>query len=170
GRPFFVMELIEGPRLKGLFDGGPWPAREAARLLETLARAIHVAHQHGIIHRDLTPANVLLDADCVPKITDFGLVKDLENDSLMTPTGAFRGPAAYRAPEQAEGKPGEVGPATDVYGLGALLYDLLTGRPPFQCATALDTMLQVISTKPMPPSRWQPQIPSDLEQICLACL
>jgi predicted Ser/Thr protein kinase len=170
GQPFLVMELIEGPRLKGLFNGGPWPVREAARLLETLARAVHVAHQHGIVHRDLTPANVLLDGDCVAKITDFGLVKDLEADSMVTPSGAVLGTPAYMAPEQAEGKPAEAGPATDVYGLGALLYDLLTGRPPFQSTTALDTILQVISTKPVPPSRRQGQIPPDLENICLACL
>src|SRR5262249_9778406 len=144
--------------------------RDAAELAETLARAMHHAHQHGIVHRDLKPANVLLSAEGVLKITDFGLAKLLDVQALQTPTEAVLGTPSYMAPEQATGKGGEVGPAADVYALGALLYELLTGRPPFRGASALDTLEQVRTQEPVPPRLLQPKVPRDLDIICLKCL
>jgi WD40 repeat protein/tetratricopeptide (TPR) repeat protein/tRNA A-37 threonylcarbamoyl transferase component Bud32 len=170
GLPFFSLEYCAGGTLADRLRGRPLPPREAARLAETLARAVQVAHEAGIVHRDLKPANVLLTTDGTPKISDFGLAKRLDGPSGQTASGAVLGTPSYMAPEQAGGKGKEVGPAADVYALGAILYELLAGRPPFQASTALDTLLQVVSDEPAPPSRWQPRLPRDLETVCLKCL
>jgi WD40 repeat protein/tRNA A-37 threonylcarbamoyl transferase component Bud32 len=170
GNPFFALEFVEGGSLDKKLGGVPLPAPEAAQLVETLARAVHAAHQRGIVHRDLKPANVLLTADGVPKITDFGLAKQLDGGGSQTQSGVVAGTPAYMAPEQTGGHGKAIGPAADVYALGALLYAGLTGRPPFKADTPLDTMLQVLSHDPVPPSRLQPQVPRDLETICLKCL
>jgi tetratricopeptide (TPR) repeat protein len=170
GLPYFSLEFVAGGSLAKKLAGKPQPAREAAQLVETLARAMHFAHQHGIMHRDLKPANVLLTSDGVPKITDFGLAKRLEADSSQTRSGTLVGTPSYMAPEQARGQVREVGPPADVYALGAILYELLTGRPPFLAATVLDTLEQVRSQEPVPPSRLQPKVSADLETICLKCL
>jgi WD40 repeat protein len=170
GHPYFSLEFVEGGGLDRKLAGTPLPPREAAGLVETLARAIHAAHEKGVIHRDLKPANVLLDADGTPKITDFGLAKRTDTDRGQTRTGAIMGTPSYMAPEQAAGKGKDIGPAADVYALGAILYECLTGRPPFRAATDLDTILQVVSDEPVPPSRLQPTTPRDLETVCLKCL
>src|SRR5205085_2124247 len=141
--------------------GTPIEPREAAQLVSTLARAMHAAHSAQVIHRDLKPANVLLTADGTPKITDFGLAKKLD-DVGQTQTGAIMGTPSYMAPEQAEGKK-DVGPLADVYALGAILYECLTGRPPFKAATPFDTVLQVIRHEPVPPRQLNPRLPRDLE-------
>ncbi len=170
GLPFFSLEYCAGGSLAQRLDGTPLQARSAAGLVETLARAIHAAHERQIVHRDLKPANVLLTGDGVPKITDFGLAKKMDATEALTQSGAVMGTPSYMAPEQALGKTRDSGPATDIYALGALLYELLTGRPPFKGATAMDTMLQVAVDEPVPPSRLQPKLPADLETICLKCL
>ncbi len=170
GQPFFSLEYVEGGSLADRLDGTPWPGAPAAALVETLARAMEAAHRRQIIHRDLKPANVLLAADGTPKITDFGLAKRLDGGSGHTQIGVIMGTPSYMALEQAQGRNDEVGPAADVYALGAILYELLTGRPPFQAATPLDTVLQVINEEPVPLRKLQPKIPRDLETICLTCL
>jgi serine/threonine protein kinase/tetratricopeptide (TPR) repeat protein len=190
GRPYLVLEFVEGGSLAQALNGSPQPPREAAQLVETLARAVHYAHQQGIVHRDLKPANVLLAsggwehpdaltrsggshpplAGLVPKITDFGLAKRLGGEAGWTQTGAILGTPSYMAPEQALGRNQAVGPATDVYALGAILYELLTGRPPFRAETMLGTLEQVRSREPVPPRRLQPATPRDLETIVLKCL
>src|SRR5262249_3382603 len=146
-------------------------AQQAAELVEQLARAVQHAHSRNIIHRDLKPAHVLLTADGTPKLTGFGLFKRIRSDpDEPEEEGQLRGTPLYMAPEQAARKPREVGPHTDVYGLGALLYELLTGRAPFRGATLWDTISQVLEKEPVPPSRLQPEVPSELECICLKCL
>ena len=169
GCPYYSLEFVEGGSLARQLDGKPWPAEKAARLVEALARAIHHAHLHGIVHRDLKPGNVLLTVNGQPKVTDFGVAKRLDSNLGHTRTGAVLGTPSYMAPEQAEGKRA-VGPAADVYGLGAILYEMLTGRAPFQGPTPLDTVLQVVSEEPMAPRRLQATVPRDLETICLKCL
>jgi hypothetical protein len=168
GRPYFSLELCEGGSLHTRLAGVPLPAQEAARLVEKLARAVQAAHEQQIIHRDLKPLNVLLTRDGEPKITDFGLAKKLDADQTQTRTGAVLGTPSYMAPEQAGG--GKAGPPADVYSLGAILYECLTGRPPFQAPTPLDTLLLVTTAEPVPVRRLQPQVPRDLETICLKCL
>lgn len=135
-----------------------------------VAEAIEYAHRRGLIHRDLKPGNILLDQKGNPRVTDFGLAKRLQGDSGLTGSGQIMGTPSYMPPEQAGGKRGEVGPAADVYSLGATLYALTTGRPPFQGATATDTVLQVLSDDPVPPRRLNASVPPDLETICLKCL
>jgi WD40 repeat protein len=169
GLPYFTLEYVDGGSLAHKLDGTPLPPAEAARLVETLARAVHYAHTNGVVHRDLKPGNVLLAKDGTPKITDFGLAKKVEGGGL-TRSGAIMGTPSYMAPEQAGGQTKRIGTATDVYALGAILYECLTGRPPFKAATDLDTILQVISDDPMPPTQLQSQTPRDLETICLKCL
>jgi hypothetical protein len=169
GLPFFSLEFCPGGGLDGKLAGTPLPPRETAALVEKLARAAHAAHQKGIVHRDLKPANVLLAEDGTPKIADFGLAKTLD-EAGQTASGAVLGTPSYMAPEQARGKGHEAGPAVDIYALGAVLYECLTGRPPFKAATTADTLLQVIGDEPVPPSRLAPGVPRDLETVCLRCL
>ncbi len=170
GLPFFSLEYCDGGSLDRQLQGTPLPGREAATLVETLSRALHAAHERGIVHRDLKPANILLTGDGIAKITDFGLAKQMDASAVLTQSGAVMGTPSYMAPEQALGKTRELGPAADIYALGALLYELLTGRPPFKGATPMDTMMQVATDEPVPPSRLQSKAPSDLETICLKCL
>jgi WD40 repeat protein/tetratricopeptide (TPR) repeat protein len=171
GSPFLVLELIEGQSLAQWLAGTPRSARQAAELVETLARAIHSAHCQGVVHRDLTPANVLLTADDRPKISDFGLAKLLfGGGDLRTQTGELLGTPSYMAPEQAASRHVAIGAATDVYALGAILYEALTGRPPFKAESALETLRQVVTDEPVAPSRLRPKLPRDLETICLKCL
>jgi tetratricopeptide (TPR) repeat protein len=176
-RPYCALEFIAGGNLDGRLKGEPQPALLAARLMEALAGAMHAAHERGIIHRDLKPANILLAGapdtpleQCTPKICDFGLAKQIDDDSHHTRSGAIMGTPSYMAPEQAEGHTRDVGPACDVYALGAILYDLLTGRPPFKAASVIDTLDQVRQQEPVPPSWLEMKVPRDLETICLKCL
>jgi WD40 repeat protein len=175
GQPFLALEFVEGQSLAQRLDGHPWPAPQAAALAEVLARAMHYAHARGVIHRDLKPSNVLLAGPpeapperCVPKVTDFGLARTLDAAG-ETGTGAVLGTPRYMAPEQAEGRKG-VGPPADVYGLGAILYELLTGRPPFRAESPLQTLRQVAEAEPDRPRLLNPAVPRDLETVCLKCL
>jgi eukaryotic-like serine/threonine-protein kinase len=195
GRPFLALEWVEGGSLAGRLDGQPWPPGEAASLLETLARAIHVAHGEGVVHRDLKPANILLQEDdgggredrgewdrsgstaappshLLPKITDFGLARPTEGGTTLTQTGLLVGTPGYMAPEQADssGRRALVGPATDVYALGVVLYQLLTGQLPFRGDSTLEVLRAVTSDEPVRPRRLQPRVPRDLEAITLHCL
>ncbi len=170
GQHYFSMGYIEGQSLAQRLADGPLPAREAADLIRRVAEAIEYAHQHGVIHRDLKPANVLLDRSGNPRVSDFGLAKKVKGDSDLTGSGQIMGTPSYMPPEQAGGKRGEVGPTADVYALGATLYALVTGRPPFQAATAMDTIVQVLSDEPLPARRLNATVPRDLETICLKCL
>ena len=168
--PFLVMEYVEGKSLAASLAGKPLPPCKAAELLTVLGRAVQAAHEHGIIHRDLKPGNILLSANGTPKICDFGLAKHFENPGDQTRTGQLVGTPSYMAPEQVQGNHGAQGPAVDVYSLGAVLYEILTGRPPFLADNPLDTMQLVTNQEPVPPRRWQPKTPGDLETICLRCL
>jgi eukaryotic-like serine/threonine-protein kinase len=195
GRPYFAMELVSGGSLDKRLVGQGVDVRQAATLIRTITLAIEHAHARKIVHRDLKPANILLDAlpetdralasndsdsvdgtsfslDCfIPKITDFGLAKRLDSDSTAwTVAGAVLGTANYMAPEQADGRVAEIGPAADVYSLGAILYELLTGRPPFQSDSWYETIMKVLRDQPDAPTRWRPEVPRDLEVICLKCL
>jgi serine/threonine protein kinase len=189
GRPYLALELVAGSTLAGKIAGTPQPLRAAAHLVELLARAVHFAHQCGVVHRDLKPANVLLappldggssvaDPDAaqvaalygVPKITDFGLARRLEDESGNTCSGEILGTPSYMAPEQAAGQGFAAGPAADIWALGAILYDMLTGRPPFKGSTAVETINQVAGEDPVPPGRLRTRLPRDLELICLKCL
>ena len=170
GQPYFTMEFVEGGNLAEKLAGIPQPPRQAAALLATLSEAVEEAHRSGIVHRDLKPSNVLLTADGTPKIGDFGLARRMEGESGLTWTGIAVGTPSYMAPEQAEARSRTWGPAADIYALGAILYELLTGRPPFRAETAAETFRQVVSQDPVPPSRLNAKVPRDLETICLKCL
>jgi eukaryotic-like serine/threonine-protein kinase len=169
GQPYFSMELIEGASLEQRLTSGPLPGRTAARYLAAIARAIQHAHEHAILHRDLKPSNILIDAGDQPHVTDFGIAKRLSNQDGLTQTGSIVGTPSYMAPEQAAGNK-NLSPATDVYGLGSLLYALLTGRPPFMGETLTDTIMQVLEREPVPPRLLNPNVERDLETICLKCL
>jgi WD40 repeat protein len=170
GQPYFALEFVDGGSLEDLLKGTPLSARRAAEFIETLARAMHAAHGVGIVHRDLKPANVLLTHDGQPKITDFGLAKRLGSETGQTQSGAIVGTPSYMAPEQAAGKIGAIGPAADVYALGAILYEMVTGRPPFKAETPLDTVMQVLDDEAVRPRRLNSKVPLDLETISLKCL
>jgi eukaryotic-like serine/threonine-protein kinase len=167
GVPFLALEYVDGGTLKQRLGRAPQPARWAAELAETLARAVHAAHEAGILHRDLKPSNVLLTEDGTPKITDFGLARALD---AAGDTTTVAGTPSYMAPEQARGRARELGPATDTYGLGMLLYEMLTGRPAFDGDTPHETLLRVAHEDPLSPRRLRPQVPRDLETITLKCL
>ena len=170
GQPFYAMELITGRNLAQVSDGRPLPAPRAAEIMRSLADAVHYAHQRGILHRDLKPSNVLIDEHGHPRITDFGLAKRLDDETGVTLTGQMLGSPNYASPEQLAGREADVGPASDVYGLGALLYHLVTGRAPFAAPTPAQTMRLVLETDPPPPRLLNPGLPRDLDTICLRCL
>ncbi len=170
GQHYFSMDYVAGQNLAELVREHPLPARRAADYIETVAEAVHYAHQHGILHRDLKPSNVLLDEFDRPRLTDFGLAKQLTTDSELTPTGQVLGSPNYMPPEQADPQRGPPGPPSDVYSLGAILHHLLTGRPPFLAETLEGTLRQVLNNEPVAPRRLNPSVPPDLETICLKCL
>ncbi len=170
GLPYFSLEYVDGAPLDKKINRQPQRAQEAARIVESIARAMHFAHQRQIVHRDLKPANVMITVDGVPKVTDFGLAKAVECDDTHTRSGTILGSPSYMAPEQARGDIHAVGPLSDQYGVGAILYELLTGRPPFQGASILDTLDQVQSREPVHPTQLAPSVPVDLETICLKAL
>jgi serine/threonine protein kinase len=169
-RPYLVMEYVPGGNLADKLGGKPMPARSAAELVAGLARGAHAAHQQGIVHRDLKPGNIFIDADGTAKIGDFGLAKWFAAPSDCTKTGQLLGTPSYMAPEQISSQRGPLGPAVDVYALGAVLYELLTGHPPFLADNQVDTLQLILWQEPVPPRRWQPKLPRDLETICLKCL
>ena len=170
GQPYFSMGYVEGGSLAGRIKEGPLPCPRAAELVREVAEAVGYAHDRGIIHRDLKPSNILLDASGHPKVSDFGLAKQVSGLSHLTLTGQVLGTPSYMAPEQAAAKTDEIGPAADLYSLGALLYCLVTGRPPFQAATPVETLRQVLEQEPVSPRRLNGSVSRDLETICLKCL
>src|SRR5262245_4392303 len=193
GRPFLALEYVDGGTLASTLTGAPLPPRAAAALAETLATAVGAAHAHGVMHRDLKPANILLQKDeggwmkdegktmpasslilhpssLRPKVADFGLARRIDTDTGQTRSGMILGTPDYMAPEQAAGRNKEVGPAADVFALGVILYELLTGRVPFKGTGMLETLEQVRTLDPVAPRRLQPGVPRDLETICLKCL
>ncbi len=170
GLPYVALELLEGGSLESRVAGTPQPEGRSAELIETLARAIASAHRAGVVHRDLKPANVLFNADGTPKIADFGLAKRLDQEDGQTHSGQVMGSPSFMAPEQARGLGRAVGPAADLYSLGAILYEMLAGRPPFKGGSAMETLFQVVNDEPVPPSKLRPGLSRDLETICLKCL
>ncbi len=167
---YYGMKLVEGHDLTKDIAKGPMSERDAAQLVMTIARAIHYAHQQGVIHRDLKPANILLDVQGVPHVSDFGLAKQVDSSDSLTDTGAILGTPSYMSPEQASGGRGNVGPVSDVYSLGAILYALVTGRPPFQSSSPVDTVLMVLEQDPLPPRLLNTKMSRDLELIVLKSL
>jgi predicted Ser/Thr protein kinase len=170
GQHFFSMDYIAGKSLAELIRANPLPAERAARYVRAIAEAIHYAHQQGTLHRDIKPSNVLIDTADRPHVTDFGLAKRLRGDAGLTMTGQVLGTPSYMPPEQAAGRPEQVGAASDVYSLGAMLYELLTGRPPFRAESVFDTIMQVVNTEPVPPRLLNPKVPRELDTICVKCL
>ena len=170
GRLFFSMQLIEGQTLSRLLRDGPLPPRYTARILSHVARAVHYAHEQGVLHRDLKPSNILLDSDGKPHITDFGLARRVSDSESLTRTGAVLGTPSYMSPEQAAGNRGEVGPASDVYSIGSVLYHALTGRPPFQAASPVDVVLMLLEQEPLPPRVLNSRADRQLSMIALRCL
>jgi serine/threonine-protein kinase len=176
GQAYFSMHFVEGQTLARLMDGGPLRPRDAASYLAPVSRAVHYAHERGILHRDLKPSNVLIDRAGQPHVTDFGLAKRVTTSDgppapkSLTLTGAVIGTPAYMSPEQVSGSRGTLGPASDIYSLGVILYEMLTGRPPFQGATPVDTLLLVLEQDPVRPRMLNPKVDPDLELICLKCL
>ena len=170
GLPFYSMQYIEGTTLSRRLAAGPLPARESARLLASVAEAVETAHARGVLHRDLKPSNILIDRDGAPHVSDFGLAKRIEADMSVTHTGAIVGTPCYMAPEQAAGSRGDVGTTSDVWSLGAILYQMLTGRPPFQAANPMDTLLAVLETDPPMPRLINAAVDRDLEMIALKTL
>jgi serine/threonine-protein kinase len=170
GSPYLALEFVAGGSLAKQAARQPLPPRRAAQLVLDIARGVHHAHQQGIVHRDLKPANILMTLDGTPKIADFGLAKLIDVDGGQTRTGAVLGTPSYMAPEQADGKTWAIGPATDVYALGGILYELLTGRPPFIGFSFAETLDLVRHHDPVPPQSLQPTVPRDLATICLKCL
>jgi hypothetical protein len=170
GQPYFSMEFVEGITLARRLRQGPIASREAAQCLATICEAVHKAHQQGILHRDLKPSNVVIDLHGVPHVTDFGLAKRVQDDSQLTQTGAIVGTPSYMSPEQAAGSRGTLGPASDVYSLGAILYEILTGQPPFQASSHMDTLLLVLERDVVPPRILNRRVDPLLEMICLKCL
>ncbi|MBS0198671.1 MAG: protein kinase [Planctomycetes bacterium] len=170
GFPYFTMEFTRNGSLAQALAGAPQAARKAAESVATLARAVHAAHSNGIIHRDLKPANVLIAADGALMITDFGLARRLDRPESVTMAHTHAGTPSYMPPEQARGTADALRPGVDIYSLGAILYEMLTGRPPFRGETAAETQRQVVSDEPVPPARFNPRVPADLQTICLKCL
>ncbi len=170
GQHYFAMEFVDGPSLAEKLSADAIAPRDAAGLVATVARAVDRLHQRGIVHRDLKPSNILLDRAGCPFVTDFGLAKMFGGEGNHTRTGAIVGTPGYMAPEQAAARAGDVGPRSDVYSLGAILYETLAGRPPFDEKHPLDTLVQVLEGEPIPPSRIRPDVPRTLERICLKCL
>ena len=170
GQHYFSMGLIVGPNLREHLRSRPLPTRQSAQLIAILARAVHHAHQHGVLHRDIKPGNVLIDGDGSPHLTDFGLAKLVQKDSTLTHTNAILGTPAYMAPEQARGDIKSVTTAADIYGLGAVLYECLTGQPPFAGGTSFETIRQVLEKEPRPPSELNSAVDRDVQTICLKCL
>ena len=174
GQPFFTMQYVEGTTLAQLLAAGPLSEQEAARLLVPVCRAIHYAHDCGVLHRDLKPSNILIDRQGNPYVSDFGLAKRIDVDPALTPSGAFLGTPSYMPPEQAgsiaPGRRDPLAATADVYSLGAILYHMLTGRPPFQAATPIETMLLALEHDPIAPRALNPRVNPDLEMVALQCL
>jgi hypothetical protein len=174
GQPYFTMQYIDGTTLAQQLAGGPLPEHDAARLLVPVCRAIHYAHDRGVLHRDLKPSNILIDRQGNPYVSDFGLAKRIDVDPTLTPSGAFVGTPSYMPPEQAgriaSGRRDPLGATADVYSLGAILYHMLTGRPPFQAATPIETMLLALEHDPIAPRALNPRVNPDLEMVALQCL
>ena len=170
GELYLALEYVDGCDLKKQLADKPLAVRRSAELLETLGRAVHAAHEAGIVHRDLKPSNILLTTEGIPKVADFGLAKLMGGDSGRTQSGQVVGTPSYMSPEQAGGRSKDVGPAADVYALGAIMYETLTGRPRFLGDSQIETLRLVCSTEPVSPKRLRPDVPRDLETICLKCL